>query len=98
MGWLTQRDQRFSKVKPCKLAYTQLLGWGLWCVWGVITLLLVYAFLLGIAAPLTPEKRIAFGVCSVQSNNSIVTARATLQPPASRTKVSVREEYWVKDT
>ncbi|KOX78980.1 Ubiquitin carboxyl-terminal hydrolase 2 [Melipona quadrifasciata] len=80
------RDQRFSKIKPCKLAYTQLLGWGLWCVWAVIALLLVYAFLLGIAAPLTPEKRVTCGVYSVRSNNSIVTARATLQPPASRTK------------
>lgn len=91
-----QRDWRFSKVTPCKLAYTQLIGWGLWCVWVVITLLFVYAFLLGVAAPLTPQKRVSFGVYSVQFNSSVVTARATLQPPASRTKVSVREEYRYK--
>lgn len=58
-------------------------------MWAVITLLFVYAFLLGVAAPLTPQKRVSSGIYSVQFGNSVVTACATLQPPASRTKVSV---------
>lgn len=69
-------------------------------MWAVITLLFMYAFLLGVAAPLTPRtplKRVSSGVCSVQFGVSLVTARATLQPPASRRKVSVPGEYWQRE-
>lgn len=62
-------------------------------MWAVITLLFVYAFLLGVVTPLTPQKRVSSGVYSVQFGGSVVSARATLQPPVSRRKVSARGEY-----
>ncbi|XP_031368131.1 ubiquitin carboxyl-terminal hydrolase Usp2-like isoform X3 [Apis dorsata] len=60
----------------------QFVSWGLWCVWVIIILLFVYAFLLGVAAPLTTQKHVSSGVYTIQFGNSIVTTRATLQPPA----------------
>lgn len=81
----------------CKLAYIQLIGWGLWCVWVIIILLFVYAFLLGVAAPLTTQKHVSSGVYTIQFGNSIVTTRATLQPPAICLKVSIHEKYKERD-
>lgn len=81
-----------SKVVPRKLAYTQVICWGLWCVWIVIALLFVYAFLLGVTAPLTSQKRIYSSVYPVQFSESVVSARVTLQPPASCGKVSALGE------
>lgn len=51
-------------------------------MWVIIILLFVYAFLLGVAAPLTTQKHVSSGVYTIQFGNSIVTTRATLQPPA----------------
>lgn len=66
-------------------------------MWVIIILMFVYAFLLGVAAPLTTQKHVSSGVYTIQFGNSIVTTRATLQPPAICLKVSIHGKYEKRD-
>lgn len=55
-----------------KLAHTQVIGWALWCLWTMISLLSAYAFFLGITTPLISYKRISTRINSIRVDNSAI--------------------------
>lgn len=87
-----------SRGQSYKLAHTQVIGWALWCLWTVISLVSAYAFFLGIATPLMCYKRISTRINLIRVDNSaIIPLRFTLHTVQTSSFVSHSQVSTARD-